>query len=238
MIKGKIHSVESMGLVDGPGIRVVVFMQGCTLRCLYCHNPDTWTLDGNKDALDFTPEELVNKISRFRSYFEKSSGGVTFSGGDPLKQPEFLKETLKLCKEAGIHTTLDTSGVGFGDYEEILKYTDLVLYDVKHLTREGYKDMTGIEIDETQKFLEACKKMGTKMWIRQVVVPGKTDSEEYIRELGKFIKTLDNVEKVELLPYHLLGVNKYETLGIKYRLEGLEAMDKEACKALYKFLEL
>ena len=238
MIKGKIHSVESMGLVDGPGIRVVVFMQGCTLRCLYCHNPDTWTLDGNKDALDFTPEELVNKISRFRSYFEKSGGGVTFSGGDPLKQPEFLKETLKLCKEAGIHTTLDTSGVGFGDYEEILKYTDLVLYDVKHLTREGYKDMTGIEIDETQKFLEACKKMGTKMWIRQVVVPGKTDSEEYIRELGKFIKTLDNVEKVELLPYHFLGVNKYETLGIKYRLEGLEAMDKEACKALYKFLEL
>lgn len=238
MIKGKIHSVESMGLVDGPGIRVVVFMQGCTLRCLYCHNPDTWNLDGNKDALDFTPEELVNKISRFRSYFEKSGGGVTFSGGDPLKQPEFLKETLKLCKEAGIHTTLDTSGVGFGDYEEILKYTDLVLYDVKHLTREGYKDMTGIEIDETQKFLEACKKMGTKMWIRQVVVPGKTDSEEYIRELGKFIKTLDNVEKVELLPYHLLGVNKYETLGIKYRLEGLEAMDKEACKALYKFLEL
>ena len=238
MIKGKIHSVESMGLVDGPGIRVVVFMQGCTLRCLYCHNPDTWTLDGNKDALDFTPEELVNKISRFRSYFEKSGGGVTFSGGDPLKQPEFLKETLKLCKEAGIHTTLDTSGVGFGDYEEILKYTDLVLYDVKHLTREGYKDMTGIEIDETQKFLEACKKMGTKMWIRQVVVPGKTDSEEYIRELGKFIKTLDNVEKVELLPYHLLGVNKYETLGIKYRLEGLEAMDKEACKGLYKFLEL
>ena len=238
MIKGKIHSVESMGLVDGPGIRVVVFMQGCTLRCLYCHNPDTWTLDGNKDALDFTPEELVNKISRFRSYFEKSGGGVTFSGGDPLKQPEFLKETLKLCKEAGIHTTLDTSGVGFGDYEEILKYTDLVLYDVKHLTREGYKDMTGIEIDETQKFLGACKKMGTKMWIRQVVVPGKTDSEEYIRELGKFIKTLNNVEKVELLPYHLLGVNKYETLGIKYRLEGLEAMDKEACKALYKFLEL
>ena len=238
MIKGKIHSVESMGLVDGPGIRVVVFMQGCTLRCLYCHNPDTWTLDGNKDALDFTPEELVNKISRFRSYFEKSGGGVTFSGGDPLRQPEFLKECLKLCKEKGIHTTLDTSGVGAGNYEEILKYTDLVLYDVKHLTREGYKDMTGIEIDETQKFLEACKKMGTKMWIRQVVVPGKTDSEEYIRELGKFIKTLDNVEKVELLPYHLLGVNKYETLGIKYRLEGLEAMDKEACKALYKFLEL
>lgn len=237
MLRGTIHSIETMGLVDGPGVRVVVFMQGCALRCQYCHNPDTW-IDKGEETLELTPEELVNRIARFRAYFERSGGGVTFSGGDPLRQPEFLKECLRLCKEKGIHTTLDTSGVGFGDYEEILKYTDLVLYDVKHLTREGYKDMTGIEIDETQKFLEACKKMGTKMWIRQVVVPGKTDSEEYIRELGKFIKTLDNVEKVELLPYHLLGVNKYETLGIKYRLEGLEAMDKEACKALYKFLEL
>ena len=237
MLRGTIHSIETMGLVDGPGVRVVVFMQGCALRCQYCHNPDTW-IDKGEETLELTPEELVNRIARFRAYFERSGGGVTFSGGDPLRQPEFLKECLRLCKEKGIHTTLDTSGVGFGDYEEILKYTDLVLYDVKHLTREGYKDMTGIEIDETQKFLEACKKMGTKMWIRQVVVPGKTDSEEYIRELGKFIKTLNNVEKVELLPYHLLGVNKYETLGIKYRLEGLEAMDKEACKALYKFLEL
>ena len=122
--------------------------------------------------------------------------------------------------------------------EEILKYTDLVLFDVKHLTEEGYKEMTGIKIDESLKFLEACKKCNTKIWIRQVVVPGMTDSEEYIRELGKFVKTLNNVEKVELLPYHLLGVSKYETLGIKYRLEGLEAMDKEACKELYKFLEL
>ena len=237
MLRGTIHSIETMGLVDGPGVRVVVFMQGCALRCQYCHNPDTW-IDKGEETLELTPEELVNRIARFRAYFERSGGGVTFSGGDPLRQPEFLKECLRLCKEKGIHTTLDTSGVGFGDYKEILKYTDLVLYDVKHLTREGYKDMTGIEIDETQKFLEVCKKMGTKMWIRQVVVPGKTDSEEYIRELGKFIKTLNNVEKVELLPYHLLGVNKYETLGIKYRLEGLEAMDKEACKGLYKFLEL
>ena len=238
MVRGKIHSIETMGLVDGPGIRVVVFMQGCALRCLYCHNPDTWTLDGNKDAQELTPEELVNKIARFRSYFERSGGGVTFSGGDPLKQPEFLKEALRLCKEKGIHTTLDTSGVGYGNYEDILQYTDLVLYDVKHLTREGYKDITGIAIDETEKFLEACKKMNTKLWIRQVVVPGKTDSEEYITELGKFIKTLNNVEKVELLPYHLLGVNKYETLGIKYRLDGVEAMDKDKCKELYKLLDL
>ncbi len=237
MVKGRIHSIESMGLVDGPGIRVVVFMQGCALRCLYCHNPDTWTAEG-KDVEEYTPEELVNKIARFRSYFERSGGGITFSGGDPLRQPEFLKESLRLCKEKGIHTTLDTSGVGFGDYEEILKYTDLVLYDVKHLTADGYKEMTGLAMDETTKFLEACKKRGTKLWIRQVVVPGMTDSEEYMLKLRDFIKGLDNVEKVELLPYHLLGVNKYETLGIKYRLDGVEAMDKEKCKELYKLLDL
>ena len=137
MLKGRIHSIETMGLVDGPGIRVVVFMQGCALRCQYCHNPDTWS-DKGEDNLELTPEELVNRIVRFRSYFERSGGGVTFSGGDPLRQPEFLKECLKLCKEKGIHTTLDTSGVGAGNYEEILKYTDLVLFDVKHLTAEGY----------------------------------------------------------------------------------------------------
>lgn len=237
MIKGRIHSIETMGLVDGPGIRVVVFMQGCALRCLYCHNPDTWS-DKGDDIKEFTPEELVNRISRFRSYFERSGGGVTFSGGDPLRQPEFLKEALRLCKEKGIHTTLDTSGVGYGNYEEILEYTDLVLYDVKHLTEEGYKDMTGVAIGESLKFLEACKKCGTKLWIRQVVVPGRTDSEEYMLMLRDFIKSLDNVEKVELLPYHLLGVNKYETLGLKYRLEGVEAMDKEQCKELYKLLEV
>lgn len=237
MIKGRIHSIETMGLVDGPGIRVVVFMQGCALRCLYCHNPDTWS-DKGENIKEFTPEELVNKISRFRSYFERSGGGVTFSGGDPLRQPDFLKEVLMLCKEQGIHTTLDTSGVGYGNYEEILKYTDLVLFDVKHLTKEGYKDMTGVAIEESLKFLEACKKCSTKLWIRQVVVPGRTDSEEYMLMLRDFIKSLDNVEKVELLPYHLLGVNKYETLGLKYRLEGVEAMDKEKCKELYKLLDL
>lgn len=235
MLKGKIHSIESMGLVDGPGIRVIVFMQGCALRCKYCHNPDTWVTEGGKE---YTPEEIVNKIKRFKTYFERSGGGVTFSGGDPLRQPEFLIETLKRCKEEGIHTCLDTSGVGLGEYDEILKYTDLVLFDVKHLTAEGYKYMTGINIDESLKFLEACKKCDTKLWIRQVVVPGLTDNEEYITELGKFIKTLNNVEKVELLPYHLLGVNKYETMGIKYRLEGTPAMDKEKCKELYKLLDI
>lgn len=234
MTIGKIHSIETMGLVDGPGIRVVVFMQGCALRCLYCHNPDTWNMNG---GTEYTPEELVKKIGKFKNYFKSSGGGVTFSGGDPLMQPEFLLETLKLCKEEGINTCLDTSGVGRGSYDEILKYTDLVLYDVKHLSEEGYKDMTGFGMSESEKFLESCEVSNTKLWIRQVVVPGKTDSEEYMLSLKEFIGTLNNVEKVELLPYHLLGVNKYETLGIKYRLDGVPSMDKDRCKELYKFLD-
>lgn len=234
MTIGKIHSIETMGLVDGPGIRVVVFMQGCALRCLYCHNPDTWN---DNEGTEYTPQELVKKIARFKNYFKSSGGGVTFSGGDPLRQPEFLLEALKLCKEEGINTCLDTSGVGRGNYDEILKYTDLVLYDVKHLSEEGYKDITGMSITESKIFLEACERAGTKLWIRQVVVPGKTDSEEYILKLKGFIETLHNVEKVELLPYHLLGVNKYETLGIKYRLDGVPSMDNDRCKKLYELLK-
>ncbi|MBB6624336.1 pyruvate formate-lyase-activating protein [Clostridium gasigenes] len=234
MTIGKIHSIETMGLVDGPGIRVVVFMQGCALRCVYCHNPDTWN---DNEGTEYTPQELVKKIARFKNYFKSSGGGVTFSGGDPLRQPEFLLEALKLCKEEGINTCLDTSGVGRGNYDEILKYTDLVLYDVKHLSEEGYKDITGMSINESKIFLEACERAGTKLWIRQVVVPGKTDSEEYILKLKEFIETLHNVEKVELLPYHLLGINKYETLGIKYRLDGVPSMDKDRCKELYELLK-
>lgn len=229
MISGRIHSIETMGLVDGPGIRVVVFFQGCKLRCLYCHNPDTWS---DNEGTEYSSEDLLKKIKRFKSYFQASNGGVTFSGGDPLRQPEFLLEVLKGCKEEGIHTCLDTSGVGFGDYDEILKYTDLVLYDVKHLTEEGYLDMTGSKIHETNKFIEAVKRANTKLWIRQVVVPGRTDSEAYIKSLRKFVDSLKNVEKVELLPYHLLGVSKYENMKIRYRLDGVPAMDKDLCKEL------
>ena len=140
MIKGKIHSIESMGLVDGPGIRTVVFFQGCKLRCAYCHNPDTWQLSG---GMEMTPEEIVQKIVRFKPYFHRSGGGVTFSGGDPLLQPEFLIQCLKLCKQKGIHTTIDTAGFGLGDYAEILKYTDLVLLDIKNTTSKGYVNLTG-----------------------------------------------------------------------------------------------
>ncbi|MBE6071371.1 MAG: pyruvate formate lyase-activating protein [Clostridium butyricum] len=226
-MKGRIHSIESMGLVDGPGIRTVIFLQGCSLRCKFCHNPDTWTYNG---GTEYTPEELVKRIERFKTYFKSSGGGVTFSGGEPLRQPEFLLEVLKLCKTKGIHTCIDTAGYGLGDYDEILKYTDLVLFDVKHITREGYKDVTLMEIDESLNFLEAMKRNNTKIWIRHVVVPGLTDDLEHLKSVKEFVDKISNVEKVELLPYHLLGTNKYEVMKIKYPLEGVEAMDKELIK--------
>ncbi|WP_194190004.1 pyruvate formate-lyase-activating protein [Clostridium chrysemydis] len=233
MTIGRIHSIESMGMVDGPGIRVVVFMQGCSLRCKYCHNPDTWNYN---DGEEVTPEELVNKLKRYRPYFERSGGGVTFSGGDPIRQPEFLIETLKLCKKEGIHTCIDTAGFGVGHYDEILKYTDLVLFDVKDITKEGYKNVTLMEIDESLNFLEAMKRNHTKMWIRHVVVPGLTDGEEHIREFKKYISNIENVEKVELLPYHLLGVNKYDSLKMNYPLLDTPEMSEEEIEKYRKII--
>lgn len=218
---GHIHSVESMGLVDGPGVRAVVFLQGCPLRCLYCHNPDTWTVGGT----EFTPEALTAKLLRFRPYFSRG-GGVTFSGGEPLLQPKFLAETLSRLHAAGVHTCLDTSGAGLGDYGAILQDTDLVLYDVKHHRREGYRQITGQDMDRTLAFVEAVRTAGVPMWVRHVVVPGLTDSEAHLTSLSQYIATLPRVEKVELLPYHTLGVHKYQTLGIPYPLEGVPPMDK------------
>lgn len=233
MIKGKLHSMESMGLVDGPGIRSVVFLQGCTLRCAYCHNPDTWCLSGGKET---TSGQIVDKLERFKTYYDKSGGGVTFSGGDPLLQPDFLIETLKLCKEKGIHTAIDTAGHGLGNYDEILKYTDLVLLDIKHVDNEGYLKLTGQSQNKFKEFLKALNDSSSKVWIRHVVVPGITDSKEHILKLGDFIKeNIKNVEKIELLPYHTLGIQKYKKLGIKYVLEDVDAMDKDICN---KFQDL
>ena len=228
---GHIDSIETLGLVDGPGIRVVVFLQGCPLRCLFCHNPETWTLN---DKFLITPEELVRHIYKYRNYFG-TDGGVTFSGGEPLFQHDFLLECLKLCKKMGINTCLDTSG-SCRDYEDILKYVDLVIWDVKALENDAYHKMTGQDINISLNFLKYCQDTGVKMWIRQVIVPGINDNVDYINRLKDFIKPLKNVEKVELLPYHLLGVSKYKQLGIPYRLDGVPAMDKEKCDELYKIL--
>lgn len=231
---GRIHSIETMGLMDGPGVRFVVFFQGCKLRCGYCHNPDTWNPnDGEK----ISAEELLKKALRFKPYFKNSRGGITCSGGDPLMQPEFLIKFLKLCKENGLHTALDTAGFGMGQYEEILKYTDLVILDIKHVDKRGYIELAGGNIEEFWSFAEVLKKSNVKLWIRHVVVPGITDSENHMNKLKKIIDEFDNVEKVELLPYHTLGVNKYETMGIPYRFHGINPMCKETTKRIEGILQ-
>lgn len=225
---GRVHSIESMGLVDGPGIRTVVFFQGCALRCRFCHNPDTWDFSGGDT---YTPTQLVKKISRFKPYF-KDNGGVTFSGGEPLMQPEFLTEVLKLCKQEQIHTCIDTAGYGMGCYDEILSHTDLVLLDLKHIYETDYQKMTGKPMHHFLQFLDALKEHQTKLWIRHVVVPGLTDSQSHMEALKSYIDTIPNVQKVELLPYHLLGTNKYEVMNLPYSLEGVPAMDRETTRKL------
>lgn len=230
---GKVNSIETMGLVDGPGIRFVVFLQGCSLRCKFCHNPETWNL--NSKVYNYTPEELVKKILNYKPYF-KHNGGVTFSGGEPLIQKEFLLECLKLCKKEGIHTCLDTAGSVL-NCEEILKYTDLVLFDIKGTNKDNYKNMTGFGIENSLSFLKLCESMNKKLWIRVVIVPNINDTTEYINELISFIKPLKNVEKIEFLPYHTLGVHKYKELGIPCPLEGVCDMDKDKCEKLENILK-
>ncbi len=225
MIQGYIHSIESMGLVDGPGIRSVVFFQGCRLRCLYCHNPDTWEMKSGKADL-MTPRQLVDRLLRFRPYYGQE-GGVTFSGGEPLMQPEFLAECLAMCREEGLHTCLDTAGCGVGGYERLLKLTDLVLLDIKHYTPEGYRKVTGQSMGEFNTFLGTAQQLGTPLWLRHVVVPGLTDSQAHLEGLSDYMAGLKNVRRVELLPYHTLGVHKYRVMGIPYPLEGTPPMEKE-----------
>lgn len=229
---GNINSIETMGLVDGPGIRVVVFMQGCPLRCLFCHNPEMW--DINKKT-EISSSDLVGKIMKYKNYFGQN-GGVTFSGGEPLNQPEFLIEVLKICKENNIHTALDTSGVGKGNYDEILKYTDLVIFDIKAIDEFKYSYITGFSINSSLEFLSACQRLNKDMWLRQVIVPTINDTEEYINKLKEFIRPLKNIKKVELLPYHTIGVSKYSKLSIPYRLQGIPSMEKKEISKLYKLL--
>lgn len=228
---GLIDSVEPMGLVDGPGIRFVVFMKGCKLRCLFCHNPETWEC---KEGISITSEELLKRIHKYRNYYK--NGGVTFSGGEPLLQSEFLIDMLKKCKMINLHTAIDTAGVGNGDYENILKYTDLVLLDVKAYTEDLYKRITGFDMREFNKFLKVLNNSGKEVIIRQVIVPGINDTKEYILGLKEYVKNIKNIIKIELLPYHLYGLDKYKKLGIKYRLDGYPAMDERKLKDLQNLL--
>ena len=231
-IQASIDSIETFGLVDGPGIRVVVFFNGCKLRCKYCHNPEMWTKKEN----NYTPQELVDKIKRYKSYF-KNNGGITFSGGEPLLHSKFIIETSKLLKQENIHIALDTSGVGIGNYEEVLKYVDLVILDIKHTDPLEYKDLTGLEINEANSFIKDLNNSNKPVWIRQVIVPGIMDNYEYIDSLINYIKNIKNIERVDFLPFHRLGREKYLTLGIEYPYENKNEMDKEECNKLYKYFQ-
>ena len=229
---GYIDSLETMGLVDGPGIRFVVFMRMCKLRCIFCHNPETWDC---KDCFKINSEDLIKRIHKYKNYYK--NGGVTFSGGDPLLQPDFLIDMLKKCHTINMHTALDTSGVGIGKYEEILENTDLVLLDVKAINPEKYKEITGKPIDEFNKFVEVLNKSGKEVIIRQVIIPGINDTKEYIKDLKNYVEHIKNVSKIELLPYHTMGVSKYKKLGIPYKLEGVPPLSQEKLKELEQTLK-
>ena len=235
MIKGSIDSIETFGLVDGPGIRTVVFLNGCKLRCKYCHNPEMW----KKKENNYTPVELAKKIIRNKPYFKRNNGGVTFSGGEPLLQSDFIIEVCKILKKENIHIALDTAGVGNGNYNEILSYIDLVILDIKHTTKEGYLNITSHTIDDSLEFIDNLNKSGKDVYIRQVIVPGIMDNIDYLKSLKEFIKKIKNIKKIEFLPYHSMGKEKYHKLGIEYPYENLKDMDKDKCNELYKeFLQL
>ena len=227
---GYIHSTESFGSVDGPGVRFIIFVSGCPMRCSFCHNPDTWKMtDGEKTEID----SLVNKALRCKPYW-KNGGGVTVSGGEPLMQIDFLIELFKRFKAEGVHTTIDTSGAPFTREEpffskfcELMDYTDLLLVDIKHIDPEKHVELTGLPNENILDMLSYLSEINKPVWIRHVLVPGMSDDDEYLTRTREFIDTLANVERVEVLPYHTLGVPKWEKLGYEYRLEGVNPPSAE-----------
>lgn len=231
---GFVNKIESMGTLDGPGVRTVVFFGGCPLRCSYCHNPDLWkTKESDKIELD----DLVKKVLRFKNFHGKE-GGVTVSGGEPLSQPAFLANFFKACQENGINTVLDTSGFGNAKhFKNILQYTNLVIFDLKEPNPFDYPKLTGVVKRISDQFVKAVIDTETPLWIRTVIVPNKNDTFKKMDELAAEINTYKNVKKVELLPYHTMGSSKYDELGIEYPLEGVPAMDKGKLKELQTYLE-
>lgn len=220
MAEGYIHSTESMGTVDGPGIRFVIFTQGCPLRCQYCHNPDTWKL---KDGIKTTTEELIKKIVKIKPYIERSGGGITISGGEPTMQFDFTLDLLKKAKAAGLDTAVDTSGyVDSEKFKKLLPYLDLVLLDIKTLDNLKHQNLTGVSNEKTLNIVELMEKEKQPYWIRQVIVPGITDSLEEMQDFADYLKDKKYLEKIELLPYHELGKHKWENMGLEYKLSAVE----------------
>ena len=238
---GRVHSIESFGLVDGPGVRSVVFLKGCNLRCRYCHNPDTWTKKGGEE---WEAESLFQKLYRFKPYW-KNKGGITVSGGEAMLQMEFVTELFSIAKEHGVHTALDTSGGPFcmePDYlepfQKLMDVTDLFILDMKEMDPERHKALTGQDnrnILAFARYLSAHKK---PMWIRHVLVPGLTDSRESLEALYNFLRELKSVERVEILPYHTMGVHKWEALGIPYSLKNVLPPTEEEVRRAEEILRI
>lgn len=239
--KARIHSIESFGSVDGPGIRFVVFMQGCHMRCQFCHNPDTWE---GKDGEEKTADELLNQALRYKTYWGKD-GGITVSGGEPLLQIDFLIEFFTKAKAKGVHTTIDTSGHPFtreepffSKFNELMKVTDLVMLDIKQIDEEAHKALTGWTNSNILDLAQYLSDIGKTTWIRHVLVPGGSDNDDYLKRLDSFIKNLKTVEKVEVLPYHTLGEYKWQELGLEYPLKGVEPPTKERIENAKKLLHV
>ncbi len=232
---GRVHSIQSLGAVDGPGLRYVAFMQGCPIRCVYCHNPETWDLN-SKDCMKMKPEELAAKALRCKPYYE-NGGGITVTGGEPLMQPDFVAEYFKIMQEQGVHTALDTSGaVGLEAAKKVLPYTNLVLADLKFLSAEDYANYCHADFGKVEAFLKLTEDMNIPLWIRHVVVPGYTDGEEHIRKLSEKAHSYRNLEKIELLPFRNLCLEKYENMGIAFPLKDVPQMDPKRCEKLKQLL--
>ncbi|PLR80807.1 pyruvate formate-lyase 1-activating enzyme [Bacillus canaveralius] len=229
---GNIHSIESFGTVDGPGIRYVIFTQGCLLRCQFCHNADTWEIGSGKQM---AVSEIIEELKTYLPFIQASGGGITVSGGEPLLQIPFLTALFKECKKLGIHTAIDSSGGCYStaphfqeQLKELLIYTDLVLLDLKHIDRKKHIKLTGMGNEHILEFAKFLDQHDTPVWVRHVLVPGVTDDLTDLQELGNFIGQLTNVLKVEVLPYHKLGVYKWEALGLEYPLKGVEPPREES----------
>ncbi|MDP4084920.1 MAG: pyruvate formate-lyase-activating protein [Bacillota bacterium] len=228
---GNIHSIETFGTVDGPGIRYIIFTQGCLLRCQFCHNADTWEIGTGKQM---SISEIMNDFMSYLPFIQASGGGITVSGGEPLLQIPFLLELFKECKKNGIHTTIDSSGGCFSSsklfldqLKELLQYTDLILLDLKHINRQKHIKLTGMVNDHILDFARFLSEMNIPVWIRHVLVPDITNDPDDLQKLGEFIGTLQNVQKIEILPYHKLGIYKWETLGYEYSLKNIDPPNEE-----------
>ncbi len=233
---GRVHSVESFGTVDGPGIRLVVFLQGCPMRCLYCHNPDTWDISGGNEI---TAEEIIEQYTKNRSFY--SGGGITVTGGEPLLQLDFLIELFSLAKFHGIHTCIDTSGITFNPdntekLDKLLDLTDLVMLDIKHIDNKQHRALTGHGNDGILAFARHLEAKNIPVWIRHIIVEGYTDNPEDLERLGEFIGALSNLKALDVLPYHTMGIHKYKELGLDYPLEGVPALPLESAIKAKQFI--